>query len=117
MATVNGMTTIPQAVLDEKNRIIRQLSEENLTLHRQINAMRYSADLMRHKDLLPPTLNTKQVGEFLGISTARARQLIVERRIAGAFQLEETGLWFVLTDKFIDYIEEHITQVQEELPV
>lgn len=117
MATVNGMTTVPQAVLDEKNRIIRQLSEENMVLHREVNAMRMASDLMRHKELLPPTLNTKQVGEFLGISTNRARQLIVEGRIAGSFQLEETGLWFVLTEKFIDYIQEHMTQEQEGLPV
>ena len=35
----------------------------------------------------------------------------------GAFQLQGKGLWFVLTDKFLDYIEEHMTQIQEEMPV
>lgn len=117
MATVNGMTTLPQAVLDEKNRIIRQLSEENMVLHRQINAMRMAEGLSRYREKLPPTLNTQQVADFLQVSQARARQLIVEKRIAGAFQFEGNGLWYVLTDKFMDYIEEHMTQIQEEMPV
>ena len=117
MATVNGMTTLPQAVLDEKNRIIRQLSEENMVLHRQINAMRMAEGLSRYREKLPPTMSPQQIADFLQISYARALQLIAEKRIAGAFQLQGKGLWFVLTDKFLDYIEEHMTQIQEEMPV
>lgn len=111
-----GMTTIPLEVLNEKNRVIRALREENEVLRRQINGMRYAESLLRLKELLPPTLTTIQVGEFLQLSTARARQLIVEGRIP-AFQLGDDGKWYVLTEKFIDYIAEHMTGVQEELEV
>ena len=93
----------------------RLLKEENMMLHRRINAMRMAADLQRFA-ALPEMLTTDQVGEFLQITTARARQMIVDRQLP-AIQFAKDGKWYVPRQKLIDFIEEHMITVQEEMPV
>lgn len=111
----NGMTTIPTEVLDAKNRQIRELTEENMMLHRRINGLRMQIDMQRNRDL-PELLTTEQVADFFQTSAAGARKMIVSGQIP-AVQLVKDGKWYVPTQKLIDRIEELMITPQEEMPV
>ena len=115
MTITAGMTTIPLEVLNAKNQRIRELSEENMMLNRRINALRMQLDMQRNQNL-PEMLTTDQVGAFLQISTARARQMIIDRQLP-AIQFTRDGKWYVPRQKLIDHIEKHMISVQEEMPV
>ena len=111
------MVEITREAYERLHRENRQFREENMMLRRQVNAMKFAESLLRMKELLPPTLTTQQVAEFLQTSTASARQLIVSGKIPGAFQLGERGNWYVLTEKFLEGIESRLVEEQEGLPV
>ena len=111
----NGMTSIPYEVLDAKNKRIRELTEENMMLHRRINGLRMQIDMQRNKDL-PELLTLEKVAEFFQISPTAARKMIVSGQIP-AVQLCRGGKWYVPTQKLMDRIEELMIQPQEEMPV
>lgn len=110
-----GMTTIPQDVLDAKNRRIRELEEENMVLHRRINALGLRLDLMRGEDR-PKVLTTTQAAKLLQISTAQVGQWIRDG-VLPAFQVKKGGDWRILYDRLMDFIEEYTVNEQEQLPV